>query len=106
VTQHANPSVTHNAARHRFESATEAGTAIAEYVRDDDTITFTHTQVPSELEGMGIGSSLARAALEHARDEGLQVVPRCPFIAAYIQEHDEFAPLLLPQADGKGRSAP
>lgn len=51
------------------------------------TITFTHTDVPEALAGRGVGSKLARAALEYARTEKLRVVPLCPFIAAYIRKH-------------------
>ena len=34
--------------------------------------------VDDELEGQGVGSELARAGLDYARDQGLQVVPQCP----------------------------
>jgi predicted GNAT family acetyltransferase len=34
---------------------------------------------------------VAAAALDDARERGLEVVPLCPFIARYIQRHPEYA---------------
>ena len=78
-----------NRAAGRYEADVGGGLAIAEYRLDGDTITFTHTEVPRELEGRGIGSRLARFALDDARARGLRVVPRCSFIADYIRHHPE-----------------
>jgi len=51
--------------------------------------------VPPEMSGHGIGSQLVRGALEAARAQGLKVVPKCPFVAAYMAKHAEFNDLLL-----------
>ncbi len=66
----------------------------AEYRRSPGRITFIHTVVGPEFEGRGVGGRLARAALDAARGEGLRVTPRCPFFAAYIQRHPEYADLV------------
>lgn len=86
--------VTHDAQASRFEATVNGQRATAEYARKGDTIVFTHTTVPPALEGRGIGSALARAALDYARAEGLAVVPRCPFIAEYVKEHPEYHDLV------------
>jgi uncharacterized protein len=69
-------------------------TAVAAYQLEGDTIVFTHTRVPPAIEGQGVGSRLIRGALDAARDEGLKVVPQCPFVAAYIDKHPEYRDLL------------
>lgn len=79
-----------NIDRHRFELDADGHVAFANYTRDGGIITFLHTEVPQELSGRGIGSALARGALDRARALGLKVVARCPFIAAYIEKHPEF----------------
>lgn len=83
--------VTDNQAEHRFELPTDAGPAVAVYEVDGSIITFTHTVVPPEVEGHGVGSRLIAAALADAKARGLKVVPQCPFVQAYLKRHPEAA---------------
>jgi uncharacterized protein len=91
-----NIAVENNPAARRYQAEIGEYLAVAEYRRDGDTITFTHTQVPKELEGHGIANKLAHAALEDARARQLTVVPLCPFIASYIRRHQEYVALVDP----------
>ena len=84
-----------NPALSRFELEVEGHTAAAYYRRSPGVITFTHTEVPPELSGRGIGSQLVLGALAAVRAQGLKVVPKCPFVAAYMAKHAEFNDLLL-----------
>jgi uncharacterized protein len=87
--------VTDNFAAHRFELKAGDHLAIAAYRLAPGVITFTHAEVPPALSGQGIGSGLARGALEQARARELKVVPRCSFIAAFIAKNSaEFADLV------------
>jgi len=86
--------VIHNAAENRFEVQVENQIAVLNYTERGDTITFTHTGVPSELEGRGIGSKIVHAGLEYAREKGYKVVPLCWFVAGYIERHPEYKSLL------------
>lgn len=71
----------------------EIGKAV--YERGEGTITFTHTEVDPEIQERGLGSQLAAAALDAvAAEEGTRVIARCPFIAAYIERHPQYQPLL------------
>jgi predicted GNAT family acetyltransferase len=83
-----------NPALHRFELDAEGHTAAAYYTLAPGVITFTHTDVPAELNGRGIGSALVRGALEQVRARGLKVVAKCPFVSAYMGKHPEFNDLL------------
>lgn len=87
-------SVIDNPEKHRFELAVGDAVAIAEYTRDGDTLTLTHTEVPPELSGQGIGSKLAAGVFAAIRASGCRVVPRCPFMAAYCQRHPDLADLI------------
>ena len=37
---------------------------------------------------------MVKAALEYAKEEGLKVVPQCPFVRSYIERHKEYESLL------------
>ena len=84
-----------NPAQRRFELNADGGTAATYYDLSPGVITFTHTEVPPALEGRGIGSKLARGALDAVRAQGLKVVAECPFIRGYIERHPEFQDLLV-----------
>lgn len=68
--------------------------ALLEYIRAGSNITYTHTEIPPNLEGMGIGSKLARHALAFARDNDLKVILICPFVTGYLRRHPEYQPLV------------
>jgi len=82
--------VRNNIAEHRFELDTDGHTAFAYYGMAPGVITFTHTEVPQELSGRGVGSRLVRGALDQVRAQGLKVVPKCPFVSAYMGKHPEY----------------
>lgn len=83
-----------NRSEQEFTLETDGGTAVAAYQREENLIIFTHTLVPPALEGHGVGSRLIRGALDSVRDQGLKVVPQCPFVRAYIERHPEYRALL------------
>jgi predicted GNAT family acetyltransferase len=79
----------------RFEIIVDGQVAgVAEYTRNGSTLSMTHTAVEPEFEGHGLGSTLARGALDAARRDGLAVLPYCPFIRAYIGRHPEYVDLV------------
>jgi uncharacterized protein len=86
--------IINNSNGHRFETSVDGHVAVLNYKQDGRSITFIHTEVPAELAGRGVGSALAKAGLKYAREEGLQVIPECEFLASYIEKHPEFADLV------------
>ena len=93
--------VVNNEAERRFEARLGDEVAFTEYRLRDGTIILPHTVVPESFAGKGVGSQLAKAALSYAREQGLEVVPTCPFIAGYITKHPEWHDLV--QADYRAR---
>ena len=83
-----------NAEKHRFEVDLGDSVAVAEYIVTPTKIIFSHTEVPPQHEGKGIGTILIKAALESARTRGLKVIPTCPFFANYMKRHAEVQDLL------------
>ena len=78
----------------RFETNVDGHVAVLNYQQDGRSITFLHTEVPQELAGRGVGSALAKAGLKYACEQSLQVIPKCEFVASYLEKHPEFAHLL------------
>ncbi|WP_296404055.1 GNAT family N-acetyltransferase [Psychrobacter sp.] len=86
--------ITHNQDKNRFETTIDGHTGYLSYQDQGDSLVYDHTIVPSELGGQGIGSALAKYALNYARSEGKKVVPACSFVASYINKHAEYQDLI------------
>ena len=88
--------VTDNPEESRYEARVDGELAgFSEYHLTKASIVFTHTKVFDEFEGHGVGSKLARGALDDVRAKGgRDVVPVCPFIHAWIDDHPDYADLV------------
>jgi len=82
-----------NPALSRFELDVEGHVAFANYQPRNGAWAITHTEVPYALRDRGIGSQLVRAVLEHARQQGMKVVPACGFVRHFMAQHPEFGDL-------------
>jgi uncharacterized protein len=94
-----NAEVRNNPANYRYEIWVDGERAgYTQYGLGRGRIAYLHTEVYEPYEGMGLGSQLARSALDDARARGLMVLPYCPFIAGYIERHlDEYGDLVAPE---------
>jgi predicted GNAT family acetyltransferase len=88
--------ISNNQANYRFEACVGGKLAYMAYRRMPQDLVLIHTEVPAELTGHGLGSKLVRAGLEFAREQGLKIVPLCPFVAGYIRRHQEYLDLVRP----------
>jgi predicted GNAT family acetyltransferase len=87
--------IINNEAQTRYEVVQNGDLAgFAEYKLDGDQVVFTHTEVDPAFEGQGLGSALAKGALDDVRATGRTTVPRCPFIRRYIDRHPVYQDLL------------
>lgn len=66
----------------------------AAYQESGSEISMTHTEVDSRFEGKGVGSGLARGALDDVRRRDLALLPHCSFISGYVKRHDEYLDLV------------
>ncbi len=74
----------------RFELHVEDKIVFIEYIlAKGDSMYLTHTEVPRSLEGNGLGSAIIKKTLKYIREKGYQLVPLCPFVAAYLKKHPE-----------------
>jgi predicted GNAT family acetyltransferase len=85
--------VEHEPARQRFVARVDGDECVADYRLVGGVMQMTHTGVPPRLEGRGIAAALVKAALAHARANGLRVDPVCSYVRAYMERHPETASL-------------
>lgn len=92
------PVVIDNQAESRFEIHVggERAGLVQYHIPDHDptVISMVHTEVDDRFQGMGLAGKLARAALDNARERGLQVLPYCPYIRSWIAKHPDYVDLV------------
>ena len=90
--------LTNNTTQHRYEISADGVLAgYAEYNLLEGAVLFTHTEILPDFEGQGMGSKLARFALDDVRSKGVWAIPVCKFIAGYIHKHPEYMDLVKPE---------
>ena len=87
--------IAHVADRSEFVALDPTGqVGVLQYHLASGAMDIQHTVVQPIAEGRGVGSALVVAALDHARAEGLSVIPTCPFVPAVLARHPEYAGLV------------
>ncbi|HLR95209.1 MAG TPA: GNAT family N-acetyltransferase [Jiangellaceae bacterium] len=87
--------VTNNPDQHRYEARIDGTVAgFVDYELTGNQIVLAHTEVDDNFEGRGVGSALARGALDDVRGRGLDTSITCPFLANWARNHQEYADLL------------
>lgn len=85
--------IQHDPASSRFTTHLDGHEAYLEYSQIGETLTITHTIVPSAIGGRGIAGQLVKQAMEHAKAAGLKVDPACSYAETWMQRHSEYADL-------------
>ena len=88
------PAIRDNTALSRFELEDGGVTAVLNYRLAGHVLTLTHTETPVAARGRGLASQLVKGALDEVRARGLKIVPRCPFVRAYLGKHPEYSELI------------
>lgn len=87
-----NVSVTDNPDQSRYDVTVDGQLAgYLDYRTRDDVVVFVHAEIYPRHEGQGIGSRLAKFALDDVISAGRSFVPQCPFIAHYVDKHEEYS---------------
>lgn len=80
----------------RYEVAVDgAVVGVADYQVREGTWVFSHTEVEPAHRGKGLAAELVRSALDDVRKAGGKVVPRCWYVAEFIDGNPEYADLLV-----------
>ncbi|MEU3269719.1 GNAT family N-acetyltransferase [Saccharomonospora sp. NPDC006951] len=62
---------------------------------------FVHTEIGDDFGGKGLGSALAKGALDDVVRREQFIVAVCPFIAAYLRKHPGYADHVVNRDGGK-----
>lgn len=84
----------------RFELHLDGEIAFIDYEKKDNKLFLNHTEVPSELEGDGLGTAIVEKALRYAEDNSFKIVPLCSFVQNYLAKHPEWQHLVTDDAEG------
>ena len=85
-----------NTENHQYEFHIGKLVPKIEYIKSKNgEIYLTHTEVPVQLEGKGVGSQLVEKVLKDIEREELRLVPLCPFVAGYIKKHPDWRRIVM-----------
>ncbi|HLI58229.1 MAG TPA: GNAT family N-acetyltransferase [Solirubrobacteraceae bacterium] len=80
------PAISNNPERQRYEIRLgDERVGLLTYRVSDGVMTMLHAEIDPAHGGQGLGTALARGALEDARSRGLSVRPLCPFVANLVR---------------------
>ena len=87
--------VIRNDERSRYEILVDgAVVGFSDYRLRADRQVFAHTEIDPEFRGRDLAAALVQASLDDARANGYRVVPRCPYVKEFIDEHPEYQDLV------------
>lgn len=96
TTDQAPVTVQRNDAAHRYEAHLDGTLAgFLRYRQRDGELVLIHTETLDGFEGRGVGSALARFALDDVRARGEHAVVLCPFIRSWFAKHPEYSDIVL-----------
>ena len=85
--------VEHEQSQSRFvyKASESQEAAFLKYEKQEDgTLDLRHTYTPPSLRGQGIAERLTKAAFDYAEQQGVKVIPTCPYISdKYLVKHPD-----------------
>ena len=79
---------------HRFEQGFADADGIvhrvwADYAVQDDRRAILHVEAASELRGSGAAGRFMASLADHARAEGIKLIPRCSYAVVWFKRHPD-----------------
>jgi predicted GNAT family acetyltransferase len=89
--------VRENPAAERYDLTVDGSPAgYVEYRGNGPVRALTHTEVGAEFAGRGLATELVRRVLDDLRGRQVQVLPLCPFVKVFLNDHREYLDMVQP----------
>lgn len=95
--EYSNLPLVRNEEKQRFEMDVNGSLALIEYRDYPGKIALTHTEVEPALEGQGAATAIIEKTLAWIETQGLQLIPLCPLVVAYLKRHPEWNRIVVPE---------
>lgn len=83
-------SVNREAGPDRFEISVDGNVAgFTQFVDHDGRRVFFHTEIGEEFGGQGLAGILVEQAVAATREDGVTLVPVCPYVKKWLTKHPE-----------------
>lgn len=93
--------VVHVPESQRFEVSVDGRrVGLLDYDVQGDAFVALHTEIDPAYGGRGLGGELVEQVLRHVRSAQQRLVPRCSFVAHFVEQHPEYADLVGPTPAG------
>lgn len=79
----------------RYEMEVEGDFVVVTYKLESNVLDLTHAGTPPALRKRGLAAIVVGFALEDAKSRGLRVKPTCPYVAWFVEQHPEYAGLIV-----------
>lgn len=64
------------------------------YFSRDDVVVVDQTITNEQFRGQGLAHKVLIALLEWAREQGVKILPECPFAAKVMRENDDYSDMI------------
>jgi voltage-gated potassium channel len=80
---------------HKFFFIMDGEEGFLRYRIDHQKIDLYHTYIPDDLRQFGFGKRLIEFAIAYSRENDFKIIPTCPYVKKYFNEHPEVQNLLV-----------
>jgi predicted GNAT family acetyltransferase len=85
-----------NTEDHRFEWTEQGLVSFSDYYERNGAYVLPHVEAPVALRGSGAAGRLMQATADHARAQGLKLVPTCSYAVLWFRRHPDQQDVLAP----------
>ncbi|MXV50202.1 N-acetyltransferase [Pedobacter sp. HMF7647] len=83
-----------NEAERSFELYFNGYRAFMDYLIKDGKFYLIHTEVPREIQNLGVANALVEKVFDYLDKENAKIIPRCAFVLSYLKRNPQWNKLV------------